>query len=246
MSLVTYALQGARARSLYWDVIRDPDIVMFHVLNETNGTTAYDRCTRNIIDGTLVNTPTQGAALGNGFNGMTFSAASSEYITLGTPSALAFLDAGACSVVAVCSVNNTAAVKSIIGRRSSAGNTPGWEFRFAADETLEYSLVDDSAGADTVGSDAALTTGTQLMVGFSKSGAGAAAVTLYSAGIAVADTDDANAAAGDPTYTSIAACIGARNATDQFFDGSIGMIAVFNAAKTANDFKRWAYLASLL
>ena len=216
------------------------------MMNEAGGGTVYDRCIQNALHGTVSGSPTYSVVLGNGFYGVTLAAASSQYASLGTPSSLAFTDAGAHAVVALLKVNDTAAVKTIIGRRSNAGNTPGWEFRFATDETLEYVMCDDSGNQDRVGSDAALTAATLVMPGFSKSGAGAAAVTLYNNGAAVADTDDANLCAGNPTYTGINASQGARNNADQFFDGTMGLIAVFNAAKTAADYRRWAYLAGQL
>lgn len=246
MALTQYNRLGMIASALYRDLIRDPHLVGLWVLNEAGGGTFYDRCTLNVLPATVSGSPTYSVALGNGHYGCTLAAASSQYASLSTPSSLAFLDATAHAAVSVLKVSNTAAIKTIISRRSNAGNTPGWEFRFAADETLEYVMCDDSGGQDRVGSDAALATATLVMPGFSKSGAGAAAVTLYSGGTAVADTDDANACAGDPTYTGINASLGARNNADQFFDGTLGMTAVFSAAKTAADFRRWAVLGGFL
>lgn len=240
----SYALQGERAHRLFRDIIRDPDLAALWMLNESAGLVAYDRCTKNIINGTLVNTPTLGVDLGNGHKGMTFAAANTEGIALGTPPALAFNMADLFSVVAFASVNNTAATKAIVGRSEQTSNE-GWILFFSATEHLTLLFEDSGGGATVITSDAPLATGTVHMLGFSYAGS-AASVRFYHNGAILASTITTDTMITDPNYTGIAAGIGHQNAASAFHDGSIGPVAVFSAAKTAQDFRRWAYQAGLL
>ena len=248
MPLTTFARPTSRnPQRLFWDILRDPNLVMLHLLNETSGTTAYDRCTRNNIDGTMVNTPTLGVALGNGFNGMTFAPASSEYINLGTPSGLAFNRTDPFSVVYLGKFNDDAENKIVVGRQAGTG-FGGWHFGLGTTELMRFQFVDNgdpSPGVILVVSDAALATATLHMPGMSYSGSGAATgVVFYNNGAVVADTDSTDTMSTNPVYTATTAYIGAKAATpDSFWNGTLGLVAVFNAAKSANDFSRWAKLA---
>lgn len=247
MALVTYNYLGSRARRLFWDLVWDPDLVALWCMNETGGGTVYDRCTKNIINGTVNAAPTYSVALSNGFYGLTFSASSSQYVSLGTPASMAFNRADAFSAIALLTVNDTAAIKVVVGRRSNAATPQGWTMQLSATEVLTVVLVDSGGGTIQVDSNAALSTGTLIMPGFSYSGSGAATgITLYNNGASVADTDTTNTMTTDPSYTGVNASIAGRNDADLFFDGTIGMLAVFNAAKTAADFRRWAFIAGQL
>ena len=247
MALVTYARQGLFARRLFWDVARDPNLVGLWLLNETSGTTAYDRCTKNLINGTLTNTPTLDVALGNGFNGMTFSAASSQYVSLGSPSGLGFARTDPFSIICLATQNDNAAVKALISRFTSGGpNNQGWIFFFDAGEKLLFQFWRVGENIN-VTSNAALSTGTLIMPGCSYSGSGAASgVVLYNNGVAVADTDTTDTLTGTVDYTNATASIAAYDVNTGPHDGSIGLIAIFDAAKSAADFRRWASLAGLL
>ncbi len=248
MAVTTFATQTGGARRLFHDIVHHPNLVMLHMLNETTGTTTYDRCTKNAITGTTSGSPTLGASLGNGFSGMTFSAGSSQYVNLGTPSALAFNRTSPFSILVALSVNNTAVIKRIIGRVNAATGG-GWFLQFSAAEVLRFAFIGQTvANLIVVDANAASTTGALLLIGMSYSGSGAASgVTLYSAGAAIADTDTTDTMSDDPDYTGLSAGIGANlHALGSYYDGSIGLIAVFNVATAAVEYKRWAGLAGFL
>lgn len=151
------------------------------------------------------------------------------------------------SAVALCNVNNTAAHKAIASYCSSA-MVNGWFFGIDSVESMWVRLSNSAGDLISVQSDVAVTTGALLMPGFSYSGSGAAAgVIEYLGGVAVAATALADGwASGTATYAGSTANIGAASGADRFFDGTLGIVAVFNAAKSANDFSRWARLAGLL
>lgn len=237
------ALTGG-AVDIVANLITDPHLAMLHVANEAT-TSALRDLGINGIDGTIVGAPTQGVALGSGFTGITLAAASSQYITLSSSTALQLGDATAHGIVIVTTFNNTAAVKALLSMLSTDGAN-GWEAYLDASENLCYAY-NSGAGVDLVTSNSPLTTSSLQIIGISKTGAGAAAISMYVAGSVIADTDTTNTASGDATYTSVSGRIGAtRSGTTSPYDGGIGLVALISGrAPSAYDHMRWADLARL-
>lgn len=242
------ALTGG-ARELLKNLVTDPNLVTLHILNETTLATLKD-FGLNQLGLTLVNAPTKGVDIGNGFRGVTFSAASSQYGTFGAQNSLGtgLLSARTdrLSAIAICNVNNTAAIKTLVSYCAS-NLTNGWSLSIDSVESILVRLGNSAGDLMDMQSNAAVALATELLVGFSYSGSGSASgITLYKNGVAVAATALNDAwSSGLATYSGAVACIGACNAADRFYDGSIGLVAVFSATKTAIDHLRWADLAQL-
>ena len=235
----TYNRLVGGASRLFRNIISDPDLVFFVPMNEASGS-ILDRCTKNIINGVVSGDPTYGKALANGFCGLDLDG-TGDYVDFGNAAALGFTYAAPWSILMVINPNISAD-----GTLISKGALPGWEILIWSTRTIAVFLR-AAGGSIVVTSNAALTNGVPIMLMVTYSGSGAASgVTMYVNGAAYADTDTTDTLAGGVITNSSPVQIGVVGNTTRPFNGDIGFAAVFNAVKTAEDARRYAWLGRFL
>lgn len=203
-------------------------MVSWWELSEASGDRADSHGTNTLTD---TNTVTQAARPG-------------RYLSLGDVAALSFDLDDAFSALAIVDPTVTL-VGSILSKWDSA-NARGWDWQIDGDRK-PHVILQNTASTNLIDviANAALTNGTDVMLGFSYDGSEAASgVTLYRNGAADADTDTTDTLDATIDHDS-AAQIGAR-AGSQPFNGDIAFIAVFNAVKTAAEFRRYAAIGGFL
>lgn len=140
------------------------------------------------------------------------------------------------SIVALVNVTDTAAVRQIISKYTTAQTE--WQFSINTTDVLTFGIYDDSAAVGCVrNSDAAITQGSWRLLGGTYSGvAGASAgngITLYQDGAVIASTATNNASYVAMEDKAAPAEIGSIvSHTLQYFDGSMAMVAVCAGALT--------------
>ena len=181
----------------------------------------------------------QGSGYSRAFNG------SSQYLTTPDVAELTFGNGtvdSAFSIVAVANVTNTAAARTIISKNNTSQGE--WYFQVQADDTLLFTLADQSVPAVTFrASNSAITQGSWGMLGGSYDGTGGATaangIALYQNGISIASTATNSAsyvAMEDKTAPIEIGSITAHTAS--FFQGSLAMVAVCQKNLSASD--HWA------
>lgn len=243
----TFNRLGPAARQLFHDLIHDPNLVGLWVMNEAGGGTILDRCTLNRLDGTVTGNPAYSKAIGSGFYGLDFDG-TGDTVNLGHVEALNFERTDTFSTVTI--VNpNISAEGEIIGQYDSLVDLPGWVFGMNASRQIFLRLSSAAGNVLEVRGGTALTNGTAYQVGFSYAATSAPAdIILYVNGAAETPTTVSNTlSASIVTPAGVLARIGANSSqTADEFNGDIGILAVFNAVKTAADFRRWAFLSRSL
>jgi hypothetical protein len=230
-------------RELLADLFRDPHLVLLCPLNEESGESIRSWRVTPRRSGTVNGSPTYGVDLGNGIKGITFARASSHRVAFGDLDELDFGASSPFSVLALTkpvSITNAAA---IVGKYDAVS---GWVFGHdASGRPILYIASNAVAGAAIIGrrSTTALVNGTTKMVGASYSGSGVVGgIAIYGDGTAESTADDFTTALGTVT-NSHDVRIGAQADSTAHLDASLAFVAVFNAAKAAHEFRRWAWLA---
>ena len=176
--------------------------------------------------------------------GMYFPGLTSSYISLGNTSALGFTQTTPFSILAV--TTQTADVSATIINKFYASGDNGWLLQLLSGGNLGktwFVLKEKTGSQITVLGSTSRSLGTSYMVGVSYDGSNLnTGLVCYNNG-----TSDVGAQAGGPLgpvpTNSRAACIGVLDSGNSSpFQGGIGLVAVFNSAKTAIDFRRWATL----
>ena len=228
-----FNLLGQNGRALYHDLWRDPELVGFWPLNE--GTSAvYDRALAYRNNATALLGPAYGAAIG-GLTGMTFTKSSSHEVRIGDVAALNFERTSPYTIIAAVKHNSFTSEQCYLSKT----DVRGWYWEANASAKQYYVAFSTGPTYTIVEANAALTSGVPYLLGVTLSGAtNAAGCKLWQNGTTVAQTTVLDTLSLTVTSTG-AASIGQR-LTGGYFDGNIGFVAVFNAAKTALDMKRWA------
>jgi hypothetical protein len=129
--------------------------------------------------------------------------------------------------------------------KSTALTAAGWSWRIDGSKKPRLELYSAVANGLSVQSDTAVTNGTATLLGVTYAGTSAASgVIHYRDGVASADTDLITGLSAT-IVNSAAAQIGAISGAAGF-GGDIAFVAVFDAVKTAQDWRRFAYLAGVL
>lgn len=235
---------GDAGRALLADLLRDPHLEFLANLNEESGEAVRDWVTANRLTGTVDGSPTFNVDLGGGLRGMTLASASTQTINFGS-SRLNKARTDAWSILATIKPT-VGAIIAPISRFTLGGAIYGWIVYVDATGYLTMWVEDDAGGTLTVRTSAALTTATVYQVGITLSGSGTAAgVVMYVNGAAVAMTTVTDTLAGN---TGVTADLHVGSVADGLYhwNGGLGPIAVFNAVKPAQDFRRWAFRAGLI
>ena len=219
--------------------------VAYWNMTESSGNAA-DSAGSNTL--TAMNTPTTlfGVVLPEPYDayGMYFPGLTSSYISLGNTSALGFTQTTPFSILAV--TTQTADVSATIINKFYASGDNGWLLQLLSGGNLGktwFVLKEKTGSQITVLGSTSRSLGTSYMVGVSYDGSNLnTGLVCYNNG-----TSDVGAQAGGPLgpvpTNSRAACIGVLDSGNSSpFQGGIGLVAVFNSAKTAIDFRRWATL----
>lgn len=240
-----FNLNKARAAALAYNLKVDPDLVALWMMNEQSGI-IIERCTKNRLNSASVNgAPTYSATLGD-FWGLSDAAV---WLGFGNQASLAFERTDAFSVLAI--ISPDAANGVIIGQYHTSATPRGWMFfqgnDAAGNRRGQVDLEFQNANRIYVYTDVDYAVSTAVMVGFSYSGSGAASgVIFYRNGAVDASSVLADTLGANSIVSTAPANIGAFDNGTYIWNGKIGPIAVFNAAKTAADFKRWAGLGGFL
>lgn len=201
----------------------------------------------NRYHGTLVGSPTQGVALTGGFRGVALDGAS-QYVTFGDLANLSFERTGAFS--GVCVLNPNVSANGVLIGKMNGLAAVGWLWGILSTRAPFLDLqVTDTTNECLVTSNTVLTNGTAVMIGFSKAaGTGAASeVAHYINGVAVADTDIINSLASGSLDNAVGVVIGATVAPDTYLNANaVGLLAMFNEAKTAQFFRTLAAISGFL
>lgn len=233
-----FNILGSPARDLFHNLWIDPNLVDLFPLNEKSGT-IYGRSKTNRLTGTVSGNPTYGKAIAQGFVGLDFDG-TGDYVVLS--GGLAFERTDTFSGLAVVTTDDVAADSVLVGK----ANTTGWYWGVDSSQRPFLTLTTAASGAIRVNANAALTVPTAYMIGFSYSGSGAAAgVLVYRNGLVEADTDATDTLAGD-IANAASAQISGINGNNNLWSGDQSFVVLFNAVKTAQDFRRWASLGRFL
>lgn len=171
---------------------------------------------------------------------------SGQYADGGAASAFDFEWSNPFSLLAIVTADWLTTDSNDILSKFNVTSLLGWRWLLTTSGAPELYLRASNLVAVQVTANAALTRLNTYMLGASYSGNGlASGVTLYKDGATDADTDTTdNLAFGTIKNTKpvqLAASDSAR-----LFRGDIGLVAAFSAAKSAENFRRWAYLARFL
>ena len=236
--------QPDRGARLFEEIIHSPSLVALWPMNEKSGT-IFDRGP-NRLDGTVSGNPTYSKAIGPTY-GLDLDG-TGDYVTVaaaGVASALDFERTSSFSMLAILDPN-ISAIGSIIGKRNDGGDEEGWSWQLSATGVPIVTLQATAANRVVVTSNAALANGVDVMLGFSYAGTSAATgVVLYKNGAVDADTDTATPIDASILSTSFGVSIGRIDAAFDF-NGDIGFVAVWNKVVSAEDMRRYAFLAGFL
>ena len=140
------------------------------------------------------------------------------------------------SAAAFASVTDTANVRTMVAR-AQFGVSIEWDFRVDGTDALQLLLTDFGTATCNRKSDAVIAQGSPQLFGFSYTGAGGATaangITLYANGASIASTATNSGAYVSMNGTAGVVTAVGQNANDQFFAGSIGLVAVYAGALTA-------------
>lgn len=169
---------------------------------------------------------------------------SSDYSTFPDAADLSFGNGTvdqAFSVLALPNVTDTAASRRFVGKFATSNRE--WHFGVFSDDTLQFAVIDESAGvAPLRGSNAAITQGSPHLFGSTYDGSGGATamngVTLYQDGLTIASTATNNASYVAMESLGADVAIGALNSTTQYLPGSVAMVLLCAGALTAH--QMWA------
>lgn len=231
-----------RGCRLFEALIHSPNLVALWVMNESSGGTLYEKGP-NRLNATVNGNPTYAKAIGD-LRGMDFDG-TGDYASIGNVASLDFERTQAFS--GLCIINpNVSAIGSIVSKRLSSGTLRGWDWQLSAGRVPILILRNDTGNQIVVTSNAALVNGTTYHLGFSYSGSSAASgVILYKDGAADADTDTENTLAATMVAAGVAS-IGRRNDADQDVNGDVGMLALWDRAVRAAEYRKFAWLAGQL
>lgn len=233
----------AAAKALFQQIIFSPNLAYLAMMTEKSGV-IHDRCLVNRLDGAVSGNPAYAKEIGQ-YWGLDFDG-TGDFVTLGNVPAFDFERTEAFS--ALCVINpNVSAIGSIISKRLSTGTLRGWDWHLTAGRVPSLILQNAVGNRIEVNANAAIANGTAKMLAFTYSGSSAASgVILYDNGAAVADTDTENTLSATMVAAGIAS-IGARNASDQVFNGDTGFLVVWDGrAVSAQEFRLYASLAGFL
>ena len=238
--MATFTEQGPLAIALFEELIRHPSIQLLVPMNEASGS-IIDRCVRNRLTGTVTGSPTYGVDMGKGFKGVTLVRANSERFDFGNVSLLNFTGAAPFSILAVIKrTTGGSAGKQVILGKQDAG--VGWRFYQETDGSLNIQLLDGGGSATWGG--ATLTDGTLYQVVATYDGlAQVTSAKSYSNGV------ESTANPGSIPFTNVANAgavqIGA-NASSEHYNGTLGLLAVFDAVLTPREIKQYAHMGGFV
>jgi hypothetical protein len=195
--------------------------------NENTGTTAHDS-SGNGNSGTLSGSPVPAWGVGNfGLSDLVFTAADSQYVTIGNKAALD-LHASVMTILGWVYVNTLSGNQEIIA--NSSADTTFYSFGLRVNSTGHLVTFANGAGS-AITSTSALTAAGWHQVALVRSGsAGAWTYTFYLDGVAVGAT--ATGANPDANQITI---YGAYVPSANFLDGAIDHLIIYNAALASGD-----------
>ncbi len=145
------------------------------------------------------------------------------------------------SLIALIKPDTISGIDTLIAKwdETSATELREWEFILNAG-VVEFHLFDESANAQVGRTAPALTAGTWTLLIVTTAGDGlATGINIFKDGVAVDDTDDDSgvyvAMEDLATVVTIASQIGSGGSASNFFDGSIGYLAIVNGAISVDE-----------
>lgn len=244
MARLVYDL-GPAARDLIRDLRRDPNLLVLYVFNERGSTYVYDRCSRNRLNLTQSGGVTFGGTLGS-MRCVTLDG-SNDYLSAGNQSALDVLHSTSVSYLAI--AQQDAGTTGILASKFDSGADKGHAFYILNSAKTFYVLKSGTGAAIEVVSSSGRSTGVPYMLGVAYGGTSAASgVAAYVNG-AVDTLTVSTDSIGTATANTAAFCVGASDpgkSGGTYFPGKVSLFAMFDAKKTATDYKRWASLGRYL
>lgn len=233
---------GAPARRLFEDLIYDPDLQFVLPCNEPSGS-LVDRCVRNQLTASATGAPVYDADLGRGFRGVTLNGTTDAF-SLGSVFSYEYTQAFSLLAVVKPTVGS---IQTIYAKEDSA-ITRGILWYIDASGNLVFNELTSNTNLITVSGPSALASATQYVIGVSYTGSGlASGVTQYKNGTALAPTVVSDTLGAGTVINTAPARIGARGVSPNlWYSGSIAMVALFSAAKSAADHRRWAAMAGVI
>lgn len=233
---------GTPARRLFEDLVYDPDLQLLLPCNEASGS-LVDRCVRNQLTATVTGAPVYDADLGRGFRGVTLNGTTDSF-SLGSVFSYEYTQAFSLLAVVKPAVGS---IQTVYAKEDS-GITRGIFWYIDASGNLVFNEMNSNTNLITVSGPAAMASATQYVISVSYTGSGlASGVTQYKNGAALAPTVVSDTLGAATIINSAPARIGARGTSPNlWYSGSIAMVALFNAAKSAADHRRWAAMAGVI
>ncbi len=179
-------------------------------------------------DTTPLNTP---SALGYGTHSVDFDG-TNDYVTMGD---VLDQDGGSAFSLSAWVYFDGTSDYSVVGKQNSSGNFNGYgiqlyssKLRFAAFNSLSSRIIVDTSSA--------LSSGQWYHLAATYDGSkDASGVTLYVDGSAVGMTTVADTLSSNSTTSTALFSIGSRNGVNQFIDGRIKQVGIFNTELSASD-----------
>ena len=238
-----FNLHGARAAALFAEIIRSPNLISLWPTNEKSGT-IIDRVLANRYNSASVGgNPAYSKAIGTHFWALDFDG-TGDYVDFGSPANIAFERTSSFSALALVDPN-VSAIGTFLSKFDL--NTPrGWEWAITA-ARLPFVNIQNGAGNQLQStSNAALTNGADVMIGFTYDGSsGTAGLILYKNGVVDASTNNANTLSATILAPDYTVQLGAAS-TGQMINGDIGFVALWGRAVTPGEMRRYAFLAGFL
>lgn len=234
-------LLGPRARRLYEALIESPSLVGLWPLNEQSGNVVDHGPNR--LAGTVSGNPTYSTAIAGHFSGLNLDG-SGDYASLGDASSLSFERTDSFSFLCLLDPN-VSALGEILSKWDGAG--AGWAWGVNATRTWRL-LLQNTATTNVleVRSTNALTNGTDILLGMSYAGGSAPGdIVMYENGATVTMTTVSNNLAAS-IDNAVAAVIGAQSDGTDALNGHLAFVAAWNRALSAEEFRRFAFLAGML
>ena len=223
-------------------VLATADLEGYWRLGETSGTTANDSSSGG-NNGTLVNTPTLNVAalqVSEPSNkAMTFTSASSEYVTMGNVLDKEKTDAFSVEFL-VKFASLPGAFQAIVGKRLASST--GWELQITTANQIQFLFQGTASDQSSSGGTPALTAGAVHHIVATNDGSGShTGMKIYMDGILA---NSAGASALTTNITNAAAlCLGARNTTAAYLNGTLDEVSIYGRELTATEVEQHYHAA---
>lgn len=232
--------QPQRGARLFEEVISSPNLVLLHLMNETSGA-LYDRGPWRYdatVSGVMTYSRPITAVYGAAFNGV------NAYASMGDVTNLRFERTNSFSVMVMVDPN-VSALGEILSKWN--GVNAGWALGINATRTWRLVLQNTATtNVLEVRSTNALANNTDIMLLVTYAGGSApGSVVMYENGAAVAMTTVTNNLSAS-IANAVAAIIGAQSDGTDLMSGDLGFLAVWNKVVSAEDARRYAFLAGML